>query len=432
MTTKSYGRWGGVSFSSRGSRVCKRTDSQPGISHGTAPRDRRNVIAGMDDEALLRVFMSYRRDDAAGHAGRLYDSLISRHDVADVFMDVGNIEPGLDFTEAIAQAIETTDVMLVLIGPRWVTAAQNGHRRLDDPDDHVVAEIAAALGRDIRVIPVLLENAAMPSSDVLPERIRALANRNAIDLSTVSWSRDVDSLVAVLHSITPSGADAAPPASEARFMTTQKRVVLASIGVLILGGAVVAMIYDSNDTTSQVTTSAVTTITPTAIISVPVTTAAGGEPDIVLEAESGAIESPMSSAFDELASGGRFVGVDEPGGAVHFTFEVDGGDYVLWARAAASADDPLTSDSFSVAVDGGERDIWDLFETTETPPIDWSWDQVSLRCGGSDNNTHQCNPKIFALDPGRHTLSVLGREDGAKLDVIVIRDEVEGRPEIAD
>ena len=386
----------------------------------------------MDDAALLRVFMSYRRDDASGHAGRLYDSLISRHDVADVFMDVGNIEPGTDFTEAIAQAIETTDVMLVLIGPRWVTAAQDGHRRLDDPDDHVVAEIAAALGRDIRVIPVLLENAVMPSADVLPERIRALANRNAIDLSTVSWSRDVDSLVAVLHSITHSGADVAPPASEARFMTTQKRVALVSIGVLILGGAVVALLYDSNDTASQVTTSAVTTITPTAIISVPVTTAAGGEPDIVLEAESGAIESPMSSAFDESASGGRFVGVDEPGGAVHFTFEVNGGDYVVWGHAAASTDDPLTSDSFSVAIDAGERDIWDLFEMTETPPTDWNWDQVSLRCGGSDNNTHQCNPKIFPLDPGRHTLSVLGREDGAKLDVIVIKDEVEGRPEIAD
>jgi hypothetical protein len=161
----------------------------------------------MGDPPLLRVFMSYRREDTAGYAGRLYDALDSRLDVAEVFMDVGDIEPGADFTTAIADAVESCDVMLALIGSRWATAVTpDGTRRLDDPDDYVVAEVAAALERDVRVIPVLIENAPMPAADALPERLRGLARRNAIDLSTVSWRTDLEALLAALHRLTPRSA----------------------------------------------------------------------------------------------------------------------------------------------------------------------------------------------------------------------------------
>jgi hypothetical protein len=213
----------------------------------------------------------------------------------------------------------------------------------------------------------------------------------------------------------------------------------ASIGVLIFGGAVVALTYDGSDTASQVTTSAVTTVTPiagttvsTGGSSVPVTTDAVGEPEeIVLQAETGAIQSPMTSEFDNSALGGRFVQTNAGAGAVDFTFKVKGGEYVVWARVAAGLDVPLEQDSFVVAVDGGAPDTWDLFETTDIPPTDWSWEQVSLRCGG-DNNVHNCNPQIFTLGPGEHTLSILGRESGSKLDAIVITDDVVGRPALAD
>jgi hypothetical protein len=118
----------------------------------------------MDEPTFLHVFMSYRREDAAGHAGRLYDSLTSRLDVADVFMDVGDIEPGVDFTDAIAHAVEKTDVMLALIGPRWATAeTSEGRRRLDNPDDYVVAEIGEALERDVRVIPAIFDGRILSS-----------------------------------------------------------------------------------------------------------------------------------------------------------------------------------------------------------------------------------------------------------------------------
>jgi hypothetical protein len=156
---------------------------------------------------LLRVFISYRREDTAGYAGRLYDALTSRLDVADVFMDVGDIEPGVDFAVAIAAAVESCDVMLALIGSRWATAVTpQGRRRLEESDDYVVAEIGAALDRDVRVIPVLIENTPMPTVDALPERLRGLARRNAIELSTVSWRTDVEALVDVLHRLTPRSA----------------------------------------------------------------------------------------------------------------------------------------------------------------------------------------------------------------------------------
>lgn len=151
----------------------------------------------MNGRAALRVFISYRREDSAGYAGRLHDSLSSHLPAADVFMDVGGIELGVDFTTAIANAVAICDVLLALIGPRWMTADTTaGNRRLDEPDDYVVAEIAAALERDLRVIPVLLEGAPMPEAADLPERIRGLARRNAVTLDTVSWPTDLEGIIA--------------------------------------------------------------------------------------------------------------------------------------------------------------------------------------------------------------------------------------------
>lgn len=161
----------------------------------------------MAGTAALRVFISYRRDDTAGHAGRLHDSISVSLEEADVFMDVGDIEPGVDFTMAIADAIGSCDVMLALIGPRWATAtAADGRRRLDDPNDHVVSEIAAALERGLRVIPTLIDGAEMPEAAALPPRIADLARRNALQLSSVTWHSDLEILVAALRRLLPPPA----------------------------------------------------------------------------------------------------------------------------------------------------------------------------------------------------------------------------------
>jgi TIR domain len=103
-----------------------------------------------------RVFISYRREESSGLAGRLYDRLAARFGDDQVFMDVDTIDLGVDFADVITQAVSTCEVLLAIIGPRWLTATDDdGQRRLDDPDDTVRLEIAAALERDIRVIPIL-------------------------------------------------------------------------------------------------------------------------------------------------------------------------------------------------------------------------------------------------------------------------------------
>lgn len=166
----------------------------------------------MGGQAAVRIFLSYRREDSAGYAGRLHDSLSARLAPAEVFMDVDEIEPGVDFMTAIAEAVGRCDVLLALIGTRWATAATtSGERRLDDPDDYVVAEIAAALQQNTLVIPVLIEGATMPKATELPERIGGLARRNALELDTVSWPRDLDTLVAALRRQYPQLAGSERP-----------------------------------------------------------------------------------------------------------------------------------------------------------------------------------------------------------------------------
>jgi TIR domain len=167
----------------------------------------------MGDPPSVRVFISYRREDTAGYAGRLYDALAARMGDVDVFMDVSDIEPGADFSVAIADAVGSCDVLLALIGTRWATAVNaDGTRRLDDPDDYVVVETAEALERDVRVIPVLIEGASMPEADALPERLHGLARRNAVQLSTVSWRTDLEPLVAALQRLRPRSAAPDAPA----------------------------------------------------------------------------------------------------------------------------------------------------------------------------------------------------------------------------
>ena len=122
------------------------------------------------------IFVSYRRQETSHLAGRLYDRLADRFGEGQVFIDVDPIEPGVDFAEEISRAVAICKVLLAVIGPNWLTAAdEQGHRRLDDPDDIVRLEIEDALARDVRVIPILVEGAAMPGQRDLPESLAGLA-----------------------------------------------------------------------------------------------------------------------------------------------------------------------------------------------------------------------------------------------------------------
>ena len=143
-----------------------------------------------------RIFISYRRDDAAAHAGRLCDKLCAHFKESNIFMDLGKIKPGDDFVEVIKGEVEACDTMLVLIGRQWLTITdENGLRRLDCSDDQVRSEVEAGLNGGLKVIPVSLQGAAIPGKQQLPASIRKLANLNASELSETRWDYDVGKLI---------------------------------------------------------------------------------------------------------------------------------------------------------------------------------------------------------------------------------------------
>jgi TIR domain len=163
-----------------------------------------------------KVFISYRRRETAGHAGRLYDRLAEHFGDDRVFMDV-RMEPGVDFVEQIDDAVTHCDALLSLIGAQWLDMRDaKGRRRLDDPNDFARLEVEAALARDVRVIPVLLQDAKMPEPEDLPASLAPLARRHAIELSDERWDYDVGRLIEVLDRTIGNGVPAKPRPRPAR------------------------------------------------------------------------------------------------------------------------------------------------------------------------------------------------------------------------
>jgi uncharacterized membrane protein HdeD (DUF308 family) len=157
------------------------------------------MAAGPTPAGPGRVFISYRRADSAFPAGWLYDRLCAHLGKALVFKDVDSIEPGDNFVRVIEEAVGFCQVLLALIGDHWLDITdETGRRRLDDPDDFVRLEIEAALRRDVRVIPVLVGHAPMPKSEQLPDSLRGLIQRHAIELSPNRFESDVGRLVRVI------------------------------------------------------------------------------------------------------------------------------------------------------------------------------------------------------------------------------------------
>lgn len=153
-------------------------------------------------DAVGRIFLSYRREDTRHMAGRLADRLKARVGSAQVFMDVDAIEPGADFTQAIASEVGSCDVLIALIGPHWLAVDERlGRPRLHEDDDFVALEIRAALKRGVRVIPALVDEARMPAAGDLPDGLRALASRNAVRLDHETFTSDVGRLLSAVERI---------------------------------------------------------------------------------------------------------------------------------------------------------------------------------------------------------------------------------------
>jgi TIR domain len=144
------------------------------------------------------IFISYRRDDTEGEAGRLFDDLVRSFGDDSVFMDVSDIQPGVDFRKEIDANVASCGVLLAIIGPTWTSISGENGRRLDDPNDFVRLEIASALARNVAVIPVLVHDAKMPRPDELPEALRDLAFRNSVEVTHARWNSDVQLLTQAL------------------------------------------------------------------------------------------------------------------------------------------------------------------------------------------------------------------------------------------
>ena len=146
-----------------------------------------------------RIFISYRREDTAYPAGWLYDRLASRYGDGKIFKDVDSIELGDDFVEVITNAVGNCDVLLALVGDEWLTiTGADGRRRLDDPNDFVRLEIEAALTRNVRVIPILVDGSRMPHAEEVPASLAGLVRRQALELSPNRFDSDTGRLLKVL------------------------------------------------------------------------------------------------------------------------------------------------------------------------------------------------------------------------------------------
>jgi len=204
-------------------------------------------IPGLDwlpfsqQQPTSKIFVSYRREDARGDAGRLTDRLKQHFGDKQIFRDVEAIEAGLDFVESISSAVGACAVLLAIIGPNWLKALDaSGQRRLDDPHDFVRLEVSAALNRGIRVVPVLVGGAPMPTAEQLPEPLQSLARRQAHELSDSRWDFDVQHLIETLER---AGIKAMPKPEHGHGFWTRGKIGLAAAGVMIF---VMAAIYSQS------------------------------------------------------------------------------------------------------------------------------------------------------------------------------------------
>lgn len=185
-----------------------------------APRRRKRRTA---------IFISYRRDDASGFAGRLHEALIRRFGTNHIFRDIDSVGIGRDFVQVIDDAVADCAALVAIIGQEWLHAeGADGRPRIENPDDFVRREIASALEQRVLVIPVLVEGAAMPRPEELPAPLVPLAHRNAIEITDNHWDYDVRRLVDAIERGLPTRSRIARSARSPRGWAS-----LAVVGVLV-------------------------------------------------------------------------------------------------------------------------------------------------------------------------------------------------------
>jgi TIR domain len=205
------------------------------------------------------IFISYRREDTAAYAGRLWENLRSHFADTDVFIDLDSLSAGVPFAHRIQEAIGECSVLIAMIGPSYMTTVDDsGNRRLDDPKDFVRLEVSAALRNKIPVIPVLVGGAVLPSRSLFPKRMGEMLSYNAVELSDQRWSYDVSRLIRAVEALAPADAresdasvDTLPEGPVGREMRegprghprSQRAVLWVGLVVLAAGGVIVGLTF---------------------------------------------------------------------------------------------------------------------------------------------------------------------------------------------
>ncbi len=193
------------------------------------------------------IFISYRRADSAPYAGRICDHLRRTFPSVSVFMDVEAINPGADFIKAVDANLADSAVVLAVIGPQWNSIRDsNGQRRVEDPNDYVVRELATAIQRQANVIPLLVGGAQMPGAATLPPSLQELSRRNAMEISDNRFAEDAERLCKAIAGALDLPQDDAPYRERVEYSrffsdaeltqarTRFRRVVWISFALLVL------------------------------------------------------------------------------------------------------------------------------------------------------------------------------------------------------
>jgi hypothetical protein len=187
-----------------------------------------------------KIFINYRRDDSMSAAGRLHDRLAQTFGRNNLFMDVDHIPAGVDFVDYLNSQVAACDVFLAVIGPNWLNAKDDrGRRRFENPDDFVTIEIAAALARNIRVIPVLVDGARTPKADKLPNSVKPLVRRHAVEVRNTQFGRDAEALANKIR----EALEGAPPVTRPkRFLASAAAWLMTPGRWLLVAGSATALL----------------------------------------------------------------------------------------------------------------------------------------------------------------------------------------------
>ncbi|MBA3868653.1 MAG: toll/interleukin-1 receptor domain-containing protein [Anaerolineae bacterium] len=210
---------------------------------------------------MTSIFISYRRADSMAYTGRIYDRLVNAFGARHVFKDVEDIPPGEDFRSVLDKALTVADVVIIVIGPQWLLITDDGgKRRLNDPNDFVRIEVETALKRtDVLVVPVLVNNASMPSAESLPPALKDLAFRNSVVVrNDPDFNPDINHLITAIEKRLKGGAKSRTP------MIIGAVVALLVIAALLLFVVLPGMNAPQPAATATVQVAAVsTTLAPT-------------------------------------------------------------------------------------------------------------------------------------------------------------------------